>query len=359
MSGRVLVDWSLAEQVANGIARDGAASGEFDQAGLDSACEEARRMVLRYTGMEPASDLPDPELIDRSGWVRLGIGTLREVAEMLERRIAEGISFPGPLGRVARSVAGGAAGVEAGVAVGYGARRVLGQYDIGLFDAARPTRLVFVAPNLAEAQAKLGEAPELFLRWIAIHETTHSVQFASVPWLRGHIAGLIEELIEGASANLDLGSVRRLAGRLMRSDPRKVVRTILQGELARVLAGEEQAQTLDRLQAAMSVIEGHAEHVMDAAAEPRDPGYRRLRERLEARRAARGGLGTVVARLFGLEMKLRQYEIGKAFCDAVVAEAGVEGLNRVWDSPEALPTLPELERPQDWLARQTPAPRAA
>ena len=101
----------------------------------------------------------------------------------------------------------------------------------------------------------------------------------------------------------------------------------------------------------MSVIEGHAEHVMDAAAGQLDPGYARLRERLEARRASRGGLGEVILRLLGLELKLRQYRLGKAFCDAVVEEAGIEGLNRVWRAPEALPTLAELEQPEGWLRR--------
>ena len=101
----------------------------------------------------------------------------------------------------------------------------------------------------------------------------------------------------------------------------------------------------------MSVIEGHAEHVMDAASRQLDTGYARLRERLEARRASQGGLGEVILRLLGMELKLRQYTVGKAFCDTVVSEAGIEGLNRVWRAPESLPTLAELEQPGGWLDR--------
>ena len=101
----------------------------------------------------------------------------------------------------------------------------------------------------------------------------------------------------------------------------------------------------------MSVIEGHAEHVMDAASRHLDPGYARLRGRLEARRVSRAGLGEVVMRMLGLELKLRQYSLGKAFCDRVVAEAGIEGLNRVWRAPAAVPTLAELENPRGWLNR--------
>jgi putative hydrolase len=150
-----------------------------------------------------------------------------------------------------------------------------------------------------------------------------------------------------------------MARRFVRSDPRATLRAILRGDLPRLLAGPEQAQTLDRLQAAMAMIEGHAEHVMDAALERADAGYGRLRERLEARRARRGGLGEVIARLLGLDLKMRQYQLGKSFCDAVVAQSGVEGLNGAWRLPEALPTLEELERPSSWLARSGAAATSA
>ena len=362
MSAGGFVDWKVAERVAVTVGGDGGTAGPFDQAGLDSACEEAVSLVTAYTGLTPGGPIPRGELVGRAEWTRLGLEMVRELSEGLERRVAEGLSMPGPLAGVARSVAGAAAGAEAGVAVGYGARKVLGQYDVGLAPRAeRPPRLVFVGPNLAAAHERLGEDPELFLRWIAVHETTHAIQFGSVPWLRTYLAGLLEELIGRAAARLELGSLRALARRLVRSDPRRAVRTVMRGDLARLLASPEQAKTLDRLQAAMSVVEGHAEHVMDAAGEQLDPAYERLRGRLEARRASRSGLGEVIARMLGLELKLRQYRVGKAFCDGVVAETGVEGLHRVWRGPASLPTLAELEQPSVWLSRtgQAPATEAA
>ena len=358
MSASGFVDWGLAERVALALGGNGGASGAFDQGAVESACAQAVALALDYSRLRPAGELPRPELVDRAEWTRLGLGTLRELSEQLERRVAEGLSLPGPFGGLARSLAGSAAGAEAGIAVGYAARKVLGQYDVSLVPTERLPRLVFVGPNLAAAHRELGEDPDLFLRWIALHESTHSIQFASVPWLRPHLAELLEQLIAGASARLDLGSLGGLARRLFRGDPRAAVRRVLRGDLARLLAGPEQRRTLDRLQAAMSVIEGHAEHVMDAAAPKLDPGYVRLRERLEARRASRGGLGEVIARMLGLELKLRQYRLGKAFCDKVVGEAGIEGLNRVWRAPESLPTLAELEEPEGWLGRVGTEPTA-
>jgi uncharacterized protein (DUF2342 family) len=61
-----------------------------------------------------------------------------------------------------------------------------------------------------------------------------------------------------------------------------------------------------------------------------------------------------VARLLGIELKLRQYRVGKAFCDAVVAASGIEGLNRVWTGPDLLPGPDELEAPERWLERTAP-----
>jgi coenzyme F420 biosynthesis associated uncharacterized protein len=353
------VDWSLAERVATGVAGGGADPGYFTGPAVESVCEEALGLVVEYTRLVPARPIPRPEVVDRAEWVRVGLRTLSEVSHEFEERIAGGLSAPGPLGGLARSFAGAAAGAEAGIAVGYAARRVLGQYDVAIVQSDRPERLLFVGPNLAGTHLQLGETPEVFLKWIAIHETTHAVQFTSVPWLRGHLADLLLQLVDGAAAQIDRASLQGLAKRLLTSDPRTTIKSLLQGDLARMLAGPEQARVLDRLQAAMSVIEGHAEHVMDMAGAASEPGYARLRDRLEMRRARRGGLGEVVSRLLGMELKLRQYRLGKAFCDAVAEETGIEGLNRVWSGPEALPTAQELEQPSRWLTRIGGRPAAA
>ena len=135
------------------------------------------------------------------------------------------------------------------------------------------------------------------------------------------------------------------------------MRALLRGELSRLLADPERRRLLDRLQATMSVIEGHAEHVMDASRRrPRPGAGRAAPQRLDERRARRGGLGELIARLLGMDLKLRQYELGKAFCDAVVAEAGPEALRMVWRSPADLPDLAELEAPRRWLERVAAVP---
>jgi len=345
-----LVDWRLAERVAAAVAAD-ARPARLDGEMAVAACAWAEPRVRAYTGLD-AWRAPGPELIGRPAWSRNALATMRELSEPLEGRVAAGIGLPGPLGALAHSAAGSAAAVEVGVAAGYAARRVLGQYDVALA-RPRPARLLLVTPNLEAAARDLGAPLEPFLRWIALHELTHAAQFQAVAWLRDHVAGLVRELVEGVARELSSAGLGTLARGIATTDPRRALRALLQGQLPALLLSGEQRAALDRLQAAMALLEGHAEHVMDAAA----PGDAGLRGRLDARRAARSGLGEIVGRLLGLEMKLRQYRLGKAFCDRVVEERGIEALNAAWSEPAALPRLDELEAPERWLERT--AERAA
>lgn len=352
MSGGI-IDWRLAERTA------GAIGGSPDRGvrpyqprEVIDACAEAISAVAAYARMDAPPAPPEAELISRRQWSDSALATLAAASEPIEARVQAGISLPGPLGSVVRRVIGGGAGAEAGLAVGYASRRVLGQYDVSLFGGERPGRLLFVGPNLDHARRELDADADLFLRWVALHECTHVLQFSAVEWLVPHLRKLVGQLIDSAVVEIDAKRIGALAKRFLR-DPRALARTVMRGELARTLADPESRAMLDRLQATMTVIEGHAEHVMDACAAD-DPRLGELRKRLEERRASRGGLGEIVARLLGLELKMRQYELGKKFWDAVVAERGEAVLEQVWTSETSLPTLAELERPSDWLDRVAP-----
>ncbi len=192
----------------------------------------------------------------------------------------------------------------------------------------------------------------MLVHWVALHETTHAFQFSSVPWLREHLGRMVHDLLEGAGLAAGLGELRDALGRIARNpDPRRLADPLREGGLIQLVAGPEQTRALRELQAAMSVIEGYAEHVMDAIGDRLDPGYQRLREAVESERRRRSVIDTLVARLLGLDMKMRQYRLGKRFADRVADSAGIEGLNEVWRAPGALPSESELERPDAWLSR--------
>ena len=233
------------------------------------------------------------------------------------------------------------------------AQRVLGQYEFPILEPEAPARLLFVSPNLAVAASALDAEPDELLRWVALHEVTHALQFGGVPWLRPHIASMVRELLGG----LQVDPVR-----LMKlpdtSDFRSIVDKIREGDLATLIVGPERRAALDAMQAFMAVLEGYAEHVMDAVGAEILPNLPELRGAMDRRRRDRSGLLRIFEKLIGMDMKLRQYELGKKFCDAVAKAGGIAALNRVWEGPAQMPTLAELEDPDAWMARTGPA-RAA
>jgi coenzyme F420 biosynthesis associated uncharacterized protein len=341
-----VIDWIIAERIARYIAGTGDAKPPTSD--LAALAAESERRVVAYTGLEPTRALPPPEGIERREWVAANITSMRSMLDPVLEHAGAGL---GPLKPAMQIAMGFALSAEVGLVVGYLAQHVLGQYELVLLDEPdedQPPRLLFVLPNLGAAVAAFSADEQEFMTWVALHEVTHAVQFSGVPWLRDHMAGLVRELLKGAELRLDRERKPRLPSR---EELSRFAHSVRQGDLISIFTSPGERETIDRVQATMAVIEGHAEHVMDAVAPDLLPSLPKLRTAIDRRRRSQSGLSRLVARLLGLELKLRQYEQGKRFCDAVVKEAGVEALHRVFDGPESLPTLEELERPSAWLER--------
>jgi len=341
-----MIDWILAERIAGFVA--GTGERGLPDVDLAELAAESEARVTAYTGLRPAGALPAPEGIGRREWVRSNIAAMRALLDPVLNRAAENLGGLRPAMEIG---AGLVLCTEVGVVVGYLAQRVLGQYELVLLDEAveeHPPRLLFVLPNLGAAVRSFDADEREFMTWVTLHEVTHAVQFAGVDWLHGYLAGLVRELL--SSAEVRIATERKL--RLPTPEEvRRVLSALRSGDLVSIVTTKAERDTLDRIQAVMAVIEGHAEHVMDAVAPDLVPSIDRLRSGLDRRRRSQSTVSRLVARLLGLELKLRQYEQGKRFCDAVVAQAGTQALARVFSSPQALPTLPELDDPSSWLER--------
>jgi coenzyme F420 biosynthesis associated uncharacterized protein len=342
-----LVDWSLAERVAGALSGRGP-SWDGGEEELRAESERAAALVRRYTGLRPKGGVPRAELIGREEWARINIESFRDLSTRVEEHLEQRIDRPGGSSGLQRTIVRAATGAEVGLAIGYLSQRVIGQYDVALIGPARAPRLLYVGPNLSAARARLDVDRDLFLRWIALHETTHAVHFASVPWLREHIGGIAEELFEHAALEVKPGE---LLGKLVRLNPKELVRSATSGQLATLLWPEPQRQLLENLTATMTLVEGYAEHVMDAVGDQLDPGYTELRRALDRDRERRGLLDSIVSKVLGLDMKLAQYRRGKAFADEVVRAHGIRALNRAWRGPDALPRPEELDEPEAWVGR--------
>jgi coenzyme F420 biosynthesis associated uncharacterized protein len=344
-----VIDWKLAAGVAEGIAGMQPAPDATAFEHVAGPAKESARLVSEYTGLQ-ADALPHPEPVDRRLWIASNLASMQTVLDPVAGRLGSGL---GPLGAPVSAAASVVLALEVGVISGLLGQRVLGQYEFPILEPEGPARLLFVAPNLALAARQLETEADELLRWVALHETTHALQFGGVPWLREHIAGMVRELL--GALDVDPRQLFRLPDA---TDLRSLVDAARDGGLVTLVVGPERRVVLDRMQAFMAVLEGYAEHVMDAVGAELLPDLDRMRSALDKRRRDRSGLLRVFERLIGMELKLRQYEQGKRFCDAVVDAGGIVALNRVWEGPDRMPALAELDDPAGWLARTTPAEAA-
>ncbi|HEX4188424.1 MAG TPA: zinc-dependent metalloprotease [Solirubrobacteraceae bacterium] len=357
------IDWRAAQRIGELIAGS-PSSGGLRATSVEPLAHDFARRVGEYSSLELPEQLPPLEFVDRSAWIAANLKTMRPLLGRLTDRLGEDAGMlSGPL----RTASGFVLGAQVGALTGMLSQRVLGQYDLALLDSSVAPRLLLLAPNLAQAARNLGVDRDELVLWVTIHEITHAVQFSGAPWLRGHIGGMLGELIEGlhvtaaprasngssASDGKGAGPGRPRMPRVNPSELLEMLERARRGELLRLTLGEERWQLVERMQAAMSLIEGHAEHTMDAVGAEVLPSLPRLRAAMTRRRESRGLPWRVLERLLGLELKLRQYEVGRRFCDAVVREAGPAGLARAWSGPEALPSTEELRVPAQWLARMS------
>src|ERR671915_184619 len=348
-----MVDWSLARQVARLAAGSGEPGPDPDVAAVSVEMEEH---VAAYTRLRPATPVPGAELVSREEWAQINLETMSRLLDPVAERLEGRMEFAGPLAGVLRAGASATLAAEAGLVLGYLSSRVIGQYEVSLLGGEAPPRLLFVAPNLRKAVRELDVDADSFHRWIAAHELTHVFQFQGVPWLREHLSGLVREYLSTVDVRIERGSAGGLPSM---PDLSRLVETFREGGLAALVQTREQRALMARVQAAMAVIEGYSEHAMDAIAQDAIPGHEKLRTAMDTRRRSRSAPERIIERLLGFDFKLRQYELGKRFSAAVAASVGIEGLNRVWESPEALPTPAELETPEAWIERLGPAPAAA
>jgi coenzyme F420 biosynthesis associated uncharacterized protein len=184
---------------------------------------------------------------------------------------------------------------------------------------------------------------------VCLHEVTHRTQFTAVPWLRGHFLAEVQAFVDASHADgaaladrLRAG-VSALADAVRNPDSRASVLDVVQTP--------EQRAVLDRLTAVMTLLEGHAEFVMDGVGPDVVPTVAEIRRKFNRRRQAGSPMEKLMRRLLGVEVKLRQYAEGRRFVHEVVERVGMDGFNRVFESAETLPRVEEIADPPSWVTR--------
>ncbi|MFF4012455.1 zinc-dependent metalloprotease [Streptomyces sp. NPDC001717] len=365
ISGAEMVDWNLAVATATRFVRPGPEVGRDEAravvAELRAHARTSERHVREFTRMIPdGATVPDTPVlvVDRAGWVKANVAGFRELLQPLLGKMQDRRAGT-PGGAVLGAVGGKVTGVELGMLLSFLASRVLGQYETfapvsrDLPGSAGGGRLLLVAPNIVHVERELEVHPHDFRLWVCLHEETHRTQFTAVPWLRDHLEGEIQAFLGATEVDpaTVLERVREAAQSFAGARP-----DAEHGDegrsLVELVQTPEQREILGRLTAVMSLLEGHADFVMDGVGPEVVPSVAEIREKFQQRRASGAGrLDAALRKLLGLDAKLRQYRDGERFVRAVVDQVGMDGFNRVWTSPNTLPTKAEIARPADWVAR--------
>ncbi|CAN5541165.1 zinc-dependent metalloprotease [soil metagenome] len=357
-----LIDPTIARAVARRMAgtapEDGSYLMDRLRADLAEAVPNSERLVAEASGIPAPPPVPWG-LIGRAEWADANIAGMTALLSPLEDKVGKRLDALPVAARIAQRAL---VSIEVGVLLGYVSRRVLGQYDLLVPEGDdRPRRrrwarrgapegavLYFVGPNIVDTERRFGFVPRDFALWVALHEVTHRFQFDGVPWLRSRFLDLVGSYLD--SIELD---PRTLARRLRSAAATIVSRSVPPEEKNPVylLASDEQRRVLDDIQALMAVVEGHGNYVMDSIGAQVIPSMERMRGVFERRREQTTGAQRAIQYVIGLDMKLRQYELGQRFCEAVVARQGADVLGKLWVAPSNLPTLAELRQPELWLTR--------
>ncbi|MCD4523327.1 zinc-dependent metalloprotease [Nocardioides sp. cx-173] len=336
-----MVDWDLAVSLGSRIAGDGPETSPEEAAAavaeLRAGAERSTALVREFTGLVAEDHTAPVLVVDRAGWVRANADGFRVVIAPLIDKVA---SKKPPTG-LALKVGSRITGAEVGGLLGFMGSKVLGQFDPFY---APDGRLLLVAPNIVHVEREIGADPTDFRLWVCLHEETHRVQFTAVPWLRGHLFSEIEAIADTVepSGLLDDGLQRLVEG--VRGGARG-------GSLVDIMSSPEQREIMDRVTAVMSLLEGHADVVMDGVGPSVIPSVDRIRRAFNERRKGVGTLDRVLRRLLGVDAKMAQYRDGAAFVRSVVDKVGMTEFNAVWAGPENLPSKAEVADPQAWVAR--------
>ncbi|MET8543622.1 zinc-dependent metalloprotease [Kitasatospora sp. NPDC004799] len=381
--GADMVDWNLAVATATRLVRPGPEVSRAEAAAVVAELRrhalEAEEHVRAFTGMRSSSlsrAAATPVLVvDRPGWIRANVAGFRTVVQPLVEKLQARRANSATAG-VFGAVGEKATGIEVGALLAFLATKVLGQYETfapgeppleapdspaALFDKPRlgpdgpgPGRLLLVAPNIVHVERELDVDPSDFRLWVCLHEETHRTQFTAVPWLRDHIQSEVQSFL--AETDVDPGALlerlRDAAGSLGGLPGGGNRDSAPAGNLLEIVQSPAQREILGRLTAVMSLLEGHADVVMDGVGPAVVPTVSEIREKFQQRRD-RGAnrLDLLLRRLLGMDAKLRQYQDGAVFVRGVVEQVGMEGFNRVWTSPNTLPTKDEIHDPAAWVAR--------
>lgn len=354
--GEELIDWNQAREIAAMVAEaEGTAPvpGPEIQREFEIMRGRSEELVRNYTHLQPHEEVGPLFVFGRHQWIEANLSSFKLIFEPLAESYGKTLrSLEEQRNRqfnLGRKFTRGLLTAQLGMVMGYLARSVLGQFDLGLPRLEDSGKLYIVYPNLLKAESRMRLDPGDFRLWITLHEVTHGFEFAAHPWLREYLRSLMERYFKSVSLRLEEMSLRLRPEELW--DARRLNEIVSQGGLISIVHTPEQREILSRIQAFMSLVEGYSNLVMDMVGKDIIPTFKQMSIAFRHRRDSKSGVERLVERMLGFDLKLQQYQVGELFCREVVEKKGLDFLNLAWKREENLPLAEEIRHPYLWIER--------
>ena len=334
-----LVDWDFAVTVGTRVAGPGPDVSADEAAAavveLREGADRSTPLVREFTGLQTAEGTAPVLVVDRSGWVQANADGFAKILAPIVDKLTEKKGAPSAF---AETVGSRVTGTEVGLMLGFLGTKVLGQFDPFYSPHGR---LLLVAPNVVHVEREIDADPRDFRLWVCLHEETHRVQFTANPWLGEHLMTQMNAIADSIEPTAIIDALRRGAEAIRGGN----------GSMLDLVSTPEQKEILDRVTGVMSLLEGHADVVMDGVGPTVIPSVAQIRKKFNQRRQGVGTLDRLLRRLLGLDAKMAQYRDGAVFVRHVVDRVGMEEFNAVWSGPDSLPSKAEITDPDAWVAR--------
>lgn len=364
-AGNAPVGWSAAVNMARtNVVQAG------DPSVNDSEIKEINTNVqLAQTWLNGVTTVPAASTTSkawcRSEWIEATVSTWQKIVDPVAQRVQNSMStslpnIPGvdesqqemlkPLLDALKPMSAAMFSMQISNGLAALSSEVLCLTDIGipLGDTTTP---VLIPRNIKEFAKGLNINESEIIAFVALRESAASRLFSSVNWLAPTLLGAIEEY--SSQISVDSNRISELMGQIDPTNPLSI-QEALSGGLFEPQLNASQTAALVRTERLLALIEGWIYEVVNIAALGRLPGIAALQEAMVRRRASGGPAEKTFGALIGLELRPKLIREAAQFWNKQTLTFGTNVRDSLWNHPDLLPSIEELQDPQFFNKIQAP-----
>ncbi len=301
----------------------------------------------------------------RSEWIEETVGTWKKIVDPVAQRVQNSMNnslpnLPGmdesqqeilkPLLAALKPMSAAMFSMQISNGIAALSSEVLCLTDIGipLGDTTTPA---LIPRNIKDFASGLQINESEIIAFISLRESAASRLFSSVTWLAPTLLGAIEEY--SSQINVDNNKIAEMMSQIDPTNPNSI-QEALSGGLFEPQINKTQSAALIRIERLLALIEGWVYEVVNIAALGRLPGIGSMQEAMIRRRAVGGPAEKTFGALIGLELRPKLIREAADFWSKQTLTFGTNVRDNLWNHPDLLPSIEDLQDPEFFNRIQAP-----